>query len=149
MKKEYLPLPLDGTPVELESLNDGMFSAGTLGQGFAIRFTGTRLVSPFDGTVIAAFPTGHAFIVRRADGLEVLMHVGINSAKKPEAFSCRVKKYQQVKKGEVLTEVKPELFDADSRYCPVVFSAPQLEPILLKAGMECRALDETAVKIIF
>ena len=149
MQKEFIKTPIDGTVIRLEEINDEVFSKKVLGEGFAIMFTGTELRSPFDGTVIATFPTGHAFLVRRDDGLEVLMHCGLSSAKMPQAFEAQVKKYQKVKAGDVLTKVKPDLFTDEQRICPVVFSKPDLEAIVVKTNVETKALDETAVKVVY
>lgn len=149
MKKEMFALPITGTLVKLSDVPEKVFADGTLGQGFAVKFTGRYLFSPISGTVIASFPTGHAFIVRRDDGLEVMMHVGIGSAKCPEAFSARVEKYETVTKGQVLTEVKEGFFDDSTAYCPVVFSLPDIEVVLLKEGDKLEALDDSAVRVIY
>lgn len=149
MKKEMFALPITGTLIKLSDVPEKVFADGTLGQGFAIRFTGRYLVSPISGTVIASFPTGHAFIVRRDDGLEVMMHVGIGSARCEGAFSARVEKYASVTRGQVLTEVKEGFFDNRTAYCPVVFSLPDIEVVLLKAGEKLEALDDSAVRVIY
>ncbi len=149
MQKEFIPIPIAGTVVKLEDLKDEIFARKVLGQGFAVKFTGSRLVSPLDGTVIATFPTGHAYIVRRDDGLEVLMHVGLNSAKLPAAFKTCVKKYQKVKKGDVLTEVDPDLFADRTAYCPVTFSNPQIEVIVDRYQESVPELCGDAVRALY
>ena len=77
------------------------------------------------------------------------MHCGLSSAKMPQAFEAQVKKYQKVKAGDVLTKVKPDLFTDEQRICPVVFSKPDLEAIVVKTNVETKALDETAVKVVY
>ncbi len=149
MKREYIAVPIEGTLVKLEEVPESTFASGTLGAGFAIKFTGKQLMSPISGTVIATFPTGHAFIVRREDGLELMIHVGINSAKKPEAFRAQVKKYQQVTQGQVLTLVDPKMFPEGVNYCPVVFSLPEIEVILAKEGQQVTPMQEDAVRIAY
>ena len=149
MHKEFIALPLTGKVLSLKHVPEEHFASGSLGPGFAVQFSGDKLYAPFDGTVIATFPTGHAFILRRADGLELLMHVGIGSAKLPQAFSAQVKKYQQVECGEVLTLIKPQFFDDATAYCPVVFSNPEIEVMVLREGQELAALSADAVKVLY
>ena len=153
MKKESFTQPITGTVEPLSAVGDEVFAKKLLGPGYAISFSGTQLLSPFAGTVIATFPAGHAFIVRRADGLEVLMHVGVNSAHRDEAFQAQVQKYQKVEAGQVLTVVKPELFEPAQRWCMVVFSNPDLEVILEdhtnEPPKEVAAGTSAAVRIIY
>lgn len=151
MKKEFIALPLSGSVIQLKDVPEPAFAEGRLGHGFAVQFGAEAdgLYSPIDGVVIAAFPTGHAYIVRRSDGLELLIHTGIDSAKLPEAFEPRVKKYDTVKAGQLLTLIKPQYFKPETAYCPVVFNEPELEVIIEKPGESLPALDKTAVRIIY
>ena len=70
---------VDGTQVPLSSVSDQTFASGMLGGGVAFEPTGKTVVSPCNGTISAIFPTGHAFGVTRPDGVEVLVHIGINT----------------------------------------------------------------------
>lgn len=149
MNTEYLPVPITGKLIPLNEVPDTVFSQKVLGEGFAIKFTGKKVLSPFEGTVIATFPTGHSVIVRRKDGLEILMHVGLSSAKKPGAFNCKVKKYQKVLRGQLLIEVKPEYFDDSSDYCPIVFSTPNIQVELTAESPDVEAFDDRAIRITF
>lgn len=121
-------LPMSGKLLTLEQVPDQVFAQKTLGNGFAIQLSGEVVVSPFDGTIIAAFPSGHAYIIRRNDGLEALIHIGLNSAGKSEAFRMQVEKYAQVKQGEILTYVNPKLLGKkeEDLISPIVFSNPTL-----------------------
>lgn len=124
MKTEALYLPCKGRTLKLEELHDDNFATGNLGPGFAVKLSGNTLHAPFDGTVIASFPSGHAFIIRRADGFECLMHVGVRTHTLSHAFKSEIVKYQKVKQGDILTKFDLSLFEENNRYCPVVFSSP-------------------------
>ncbi|QCQ17831.1 beta-glucoside-specific PTS transporter subunit IIABC [Microbacterium sp. RG1] len=97
--------PVDGTVVPLSETPDAAFADGSLGQGVAIIPRSGALYAPFDATVVAAFPTGHAIGLRHADGAEVLIHIGIDTVKLAgEHFSLKVTSGQQVSKGDLLVE---------------------------------------------
>ena len=74
-----LRAPLEGDVIPLSEVNDGTFAAGYLGQGVAIRPTGDRVVAPTAVKIEAIFPTGHAVAFRTVDGLDVLIHVGLET----------------------------------------------------------------------
>jgi PTS system beta-glucosides-specific IIC component len=102
--------PLDGTVVPLAEVPDAAFADGTLGYGVAIRPRSGAVYAPFDATVVAAFPTGHAVGLRHADGAELLIHVGIDTVRLAgEHFELKVTSGQVVKAGDLLVE-----FDGDA-----------------------------------
>lgn len=72
---------IDGEQVQLSTVNDPAFASGALGEGVAfVPANGAvSVVAPANGTLSALFPTGHAFGVTRADGVELLVHVGIDT----------------------------------------------------------------------
>lgn len=97
--------PLDGIVVPLREVPDPAFGEGGLGDGVAIRPSGNVVYAPFDGVVVAAFPTGHAVGLRHPSGAEVLIHVGIDTVRLAgEHFTLRVEGGQQVRAGDVLVE---------------------------------------------
>ena len=97
--------PVDGTVVPLSEVPDAAFADASLGKGVAIRPTSGAVYAPFDGTVVAAFPTGHALGLRGVDGVELLIHVGLDTVKLGgEHFSLKVSSGQQVTAGDLLLE---------------------------------------------
>ncbi|MEH3089963.1 MAG: glucose PTS transporter subunit IIA [Microbacterium arborescens] len=95
--------PLDGTVVELSAVPDPVFGGGVMGPGVAIEPTGSTVVSPGAGTVAAAQPTGHAFGLELEGGVELLIHVGIDTVNlKGEGFEVHVKAGDRVEKGTPL-----------------------------------------------
>ncbi|MFZ8756023.1 beta-glucoside-specific PTS transporter subunit IIABC [Microbacterium sp. HMH0099] len=102
--------PIDGTVVPLSEVPDAAFADGSLGQGVAIRPTSGAVYAPFDATVVAAFPTGHAIGLRGVDGVELLIHVGLDTVRLGgQHFTLKVQSGAEVKAGDLLLE-----FDGDA-----------------------------------
>lgn len=95
--------PVSGEYVPLSDVKDTTFSTGLMGPGVAFDATEQTIVSPFSGQVSMFFPTKHALGLKRKDGLEVLIHVGIETVNLGgEGFTQLVQRNDQVKKGEAL-----------------------------------------------
>ena len=98
--------PLTGKAVPLEQVPDPVFSEKVLGDGVAIIPEDGRIVSPVDGQIVSVAETGHAYGFSTEDGLELLVHVGLETVSlKGECFKVHVKEGDQVKKGDLVAEV--------------------------------------------
>ncbi|TVU84006.1 PTS beta-glucoside transporter subunit EIIBCA [Corynebacterium aurimucosum] len=98
--------PAAGKVVPMAEIDDPVFSAGTLGDGVGIVPEGNDVYSPVSGTIVSAMKSGHAYGIKTEDGVEVLVHIGINTVKmKGEGFAPAVKKGDTVKQGELLATV--------------------------------------------
>lgn len=101
--------PVSGKLIEISSVPDEVFAGKVLGDGFAITPASGLVNAPFDGDIVSLFPTNHAIGIKRADGLEVLIHIGVDTVNlKGEGFSGFVKEGDKVKVGQKLVE-----FDLD------------------------------------
>ncbi|MBK9159474.1 MAG: sucrose-specific PTS transporter subunit IIBC [Propionibacteriaceae bacterium] len=99
-------VPVQGRAIALSDVKDTTFASGMLGAGAAIVPSSGPVVSPVDGTVIVAFPTGHAYGLRSHSGVEVLIHIGMDTVQlKGEHFVPKVTKGQVVRRGDVLATV--------------------------------------------
>ena len=102
-----LTSPMAGELVALSDVNDEAFSAGALGPGVAISPAAHAVVvAPCDGKVTVAFPTGHAYGLKSASGVQILIHIGMDTVKLDgKGFTPHVSKGDIVKRGDVLAEV--------------------------------------------
>ncbi|HBX82965.1 MAG: glucose PTS transporter subunit IIA [Propionibacteriaceae bacterium] len=135
--------PLEGTVRPLSETGDPVFSSGLIGPGVAIAPSGRRVVAPCAATVVAAPNTGHAIGLRTDAGLELLIHVGIETVRlggKP--FTVVVEAGQHVAAGQLLLEFDPQAIEAAgcSLITPVVVTN-------LAAGQEVNVMAEGAVTV--
>lgn len=97
--------PIKGKCIGIEAVEDEVFSTGMMGQGVAIIPHEGKVFAPCDGEISATFPTGHAVGLVSADGVEILIHVGIDTVKmNGNGFNLKVKEGQKVRHGELLLE---------------------------------------------
>lgn len=103
---ETLLAPVSGEVVALEQVPDEAFASKAVGEGVAIRPTGSTVVSPASGTVLKIFNTNHAFCLETEKGLEVVVHMGIDTvALEGKGFTRLVEEGAQVKAGEPILEM--------------------------------------------
>lgn len=95
--------PLKGNLIQQEEIQDAAFSQGLLGKGVGIYPTEGEVVAPFDGTVMSLFPTKHAIGVVSDDGLEMLIHVGLDTVQLDgKYFEAYVSQGDLIEKGQKL-----------------------------------------------
>ncbi len=73
--------PVEGTIVPLKNVKDQVFASGAMGKGIAVVPSSDIVKAPIAGTVSALYPTGHAIGITSNNGIEVLIHIGINTVK--------------------------------------------------------------------
>lgn len=101
--------PLEGESVPLSSVNDQTFASGILGNGVAVKPSAGRVVAPFSGEVSTLFDTKHAIGLTGDDGVELLIHVGLNTVELGgRYYDAKVKMGDRVERGQTLIE-----FDKD------------------------------------
>ncbi len=99
----------DATLVPVNEIQDSVFSKELLGQTIAFELNDNTIVSPCNGVLEMMYPTGHAFAVRRKDGMGILVHVGINTVNlKGQGFKLYAKQGEEVKAGQKLLQIKRE-----------------------------------------
>lgn len=97
--------PIAGEVIELENVKDPTFAAGVLGKGFAVVPKDGKVYAPFDGTLDLLYDTRHALGLTSQDGVEVLIHVGINTVElNGSHYTAHVVSGESVKKGQLLLE---------------------------------------------
>ena len=104
-----LTAPLNGTVVALEDVPDPVFSSGAVGKGAGIEPSdgaSIKVVAPADGSVVVAPSSGHAYGLALDNGLEILIHVGIDTVNlEGKGFDVKVAKGDRVKAGQTLVVV--------------------------------------------
>ena len=126
--------PVTGQAVKLDDVPDPVFSGKILGDGAAVIPSEGKIVSPVDGEVVSVAETLHAYGLRTAEGLELLIHVGLDTVKlKGSCFQVHVKEGEQVKTGDLLAEVDLEALKAEGLN-PVT-------PVLVCDGLQNRTLN--------
>ncbi|MEU8619531.1 glucose PTS transporter subunit IIA [Streptomyces sp. NPDC048623] len=101
-----LAAPVAGRVIGLGEVEDPVFSSRALGEGVGIEPADGHVVAPADGELVTVADTGHAFGIRTADGIEVLIHVGIDTVQmRGEGFDVRVEAGRKVSAGDLLVEV--------------------------------------------
>ncbi|HEL0697541.1 PTS beta-glucoside transporter subunit IIBCA [Streptococcus equi] len=133
--KQSIYAPMVGTVLPLSEVPDETFSSKLLGEGLAILPNEEYVYAPFDGEVITLFPTKHAIALKNAKGVDVLIHVGIDTVElKGQGFEQLVKAGDTVKQGQPLLRIDLELIGSKgySLVTPFVVtnSSEQLEIIV-------------------
>ena len=124
-KEEYLAAPFAGEVSELQDVPDDAFAQKMLGDGFAITPEENVVKSPCAGEIVQIFSTGHAVGIKTKKGLEVLVHIGIDTVKLDgEGFTKLVKNGDQVEVGTPLIEVDLDYIkeNAPSISTPVIIT---------------------------
>lgn len=121
--------PCDGNVVSIEEVPDPVFAEKMVGDGFAIIPTSTDILSPVDGKIIQVFPTHHAVCIESVDGLEIIVHVGIDTVElKGEGFACFTEVGASVKTGDKLLSFTPSVLEAHGKNAitPVVITNKEI-----------------------
>ena len=131
--------PVEGKVMELSEVEDKVFSQGIMGNGFAVELTSGTVRAPFSGEVTVVFPTGHAIGMKRADGLEVLIHIGMDTVQlNGKGFSLKVKQGDYVSAGDVLVEVDLDYIKSEGKslVSPVVFPNGQAVSLKIQGNIK-------------
>lgn len=146
-KEKQILSPMDGKVIHIEDIQDEAFSEKMLGDGVGIIPIDGTIVSPVTGEIIQVFDTLHAYGVRTDDGVEILIHIGINTVELGgRGFKTFVKSGQRVKSGEKIAEADIRLI-ADEGYStqtPVIIT--NMEKIKeIKCSFEDAKAGESAI----
>ncbi|MDS0527794.1 beta-glucoside-specific PTS transporter subunit IIABC [Clostridium sp. SHJSY1] len=105
VKQESIISPMKGEVVPLSEVKDEAFSKGVLGKGIAIKPIEGKVVSPVDGVVTTLFRTNHAIRITSDSGVEILIHIGINTVElNGKYFTPQIKQDDRVKAGQNILE---------------------------------------------
>ncbi|MBT9775198.1 PTS IIBC subunit [Clostridium sp. MCC353] len=126
--------PLTGKAVPMEEVPDPVFSQKIIGDGIAVIPEDGKLVSPVDGEVVSVAETLHAYGFRTEDGIEVLVHFGLETVSlKGEFFTCHVKVGDKVKAGDLIAEADLKGL-LEKQVNPIT-------PVIICGGLENRTME--------
>lgn len=144
--------PIEGRVIPLNAIPDPVFSEGVLGPGCGIEPSQGIVYAPFDGTVISVADTKHAIGISSIDGVEILIHIGIDTVDMAgEGFEIIVTEGQKIKKGEIaakfsLNEIKQAGHPSTS---PIIITNTKMDKVqqLLAEGYVTK--DTELMKVSF
>lgn len=119
--------PIDGEVIPLPEVPDETFASGVLGDGVGVKPAEGKVFAPFDCTVATVFDTKHAIGLENESGLEVLIHVGLDTVTlNGEPFTVHVESGQNVKEGDLLAEFDMEKIRAAGleTVSPIIVTSP-------------------------
>ena len=126
---------MSGQVLPLENVADQVFSTKMMGDGFAIEPTDGKVVAPVDGEIAVAFPTGHAYGIVTKQGVEILLHLGIDTVELDGAgFEPQVKVGDKVKAGDTLALMDLEAIKAAGK--------PLTSMLIFTSGQSVNLLKE-------
>lgn len=123
--KEIVTSPIKGNVLPLKEAKDAAFAQGALGQGVVIEPTEGKVIAPFDGTIVTLFPTKHAIGLISDNGLELLIHIGIDTVQLDgQGYTAFVSQGDKVTKGQTLIEFDIKAIEAAgfSTQTPVIIT---------------------------
>ena len=148
MKKKgtVLGAPMEGECVPLSQVSDPTFSEEILGKGIAIVPADGRVYAPIDAQVSTVFPTGHAVALTTADGMEILIHIGLDTVKlEGKHFTVKTETGKDVKKGELLVEADIAAIKAEGYDCitpMLICNSSDYASVEGKTGMKVKPGDD-------
>lgn len=143
--------PVEGEIISLSKVNDETFSTGILGDGIAVIPSKGEIVAPFNGVVEALFETNHAIGIKSEDGVETLVHVGLETVNlQGKYFTAKVKSGDKVEKGQVLLtfdleSIKREGYDITT---PIIISNSNDYIDIVKTNNEKISQLETILTVV-
>ncbi|CDQ20382.1 PTS system D-glucose-specific IIA component, Glc family /PTS system D-glucose-specific IIB component, Glc family /PTS system D-glucose-specific IIC component, Glc family [Halobacillus karajensis] len=143
--------PIKGTVMPITDVPDQVFSGKMMGDGFAIKPEDGKIVSPINGKVLNVFPTKHAIGLEADNGMEILIHIGIDTVGlKGEGFTAKISEGDEVKQGQTLMEVDLDYVseNAPSVVTPIVFTNLQEgQSVNIKAAGQVNHNDTNIIEI--
>ncbi|EMF0294160.1 PTS glucose transporter subunit IIA [Enterococcus hirae] len=149
--RHNLKSPLSGKVLPLSDVPDKVFSSGAMGKGLAIDPEKGELIAPADGEITTIFPTGHAVGLTTKDGIEILMHIGMDTVElEGQEFETFVKQGDQVKAGDLLVRFDIEAIKAAgySVITPIVITNTEHFADVLELNQEELIASEDFLAIV-
>lgn len=120
----------EGQYMDIEDVPDTAFAQKMLGDGFAIDPANGTITAPVDGTISTVFPTKHAIGFKTKSGLEILLHMGIDTVQlKGEGFDIKVTEGQEVKHGDIVANVDLDSLKNAGKQTPMIVIITNMDAV--------------------
>ena len=140
--------PVTGITKNLSEIEDKAFASSAMGKGFAVDMQNGKVIAPFDGEIMVCFPTGHAYGLKSNDGVEILIHIGMDTVQlEGKGFTPYVEAGQKIKQGDVLVDVDIDYIKSQGKslVTPIVFTDGR-DVELLKINEQVQAGAKNIIK---
>lgn len=108
--------PVDGFVVKIGNVSDRVFSKKIIGDGIAVRAMGDFISSPIDGRIRVIFDTNHAFVIEAKNGIEILVHIGIDTIElNGEGFERIANEGMFVKAGDPIIKIDRKIIEVKEK----------------------------------
>ncbi|PHS35985.1 MAG: PTS glucose transporter subunit IIA [Alkaliphilus sp.] len=151
-KSRVIFAPMSGEIINIKNVPDKVFSKKMIGDGIAIKPNNGIVVSPCDGKIVTLFPTNHAIGIETEEGLQILIHLGIDTVElKGEGFKSYVHKGDYVKAGDKILEVDLDYCEkkGKSTISPIIITNMEIVEGIEKSNGLVNATNDLAMKISF
>ncbi len=133
--------PVTGEVVAIESVNDEVFSQKMAGDGVAIIPADGSFGAPIDGEVVKIFSTMHAYMIRDKSGLEVIVHIGLDTvALKGDGFSAVASEGDRVKAGDTIVKADLERI--------IALGKEIVTPVIISEMGRCKSIDKKSGAVV-
>lgn len=140
--------PAEGEIITLEQVQDPVFSSKLLGDGFAIKLKDGRIFSPINGKVVSIFPTKHALGLIDENGLEVLIHIGIDTVSlNGTGFAIFVTEGEKITTKTQLAQVDLNFLKLKSKDSVTIIIFPTLKGVLPDIETGSKKINDIVCKI--
>ncbi|SFP24651.1 PTS sugar transporter subunit IIA [Salibacterium halotolerans] len=150
-KTVVITAPVTGTYIDLKDVPDPTFSEKMMGDGFAVEPKEGRLLSPVKGRVLQVFPTNQAVGIKSDEGLDILLHIGLETVDRHgEGFHVHIREGQQVEAGELLIDFSLEQVGkrAKSAVTPLILTeSSQIAAMEYKEASEVTAGETEVINV--
>ena len=141
---ETFAAPISGRVMPVSEVEDQVFASKAMGDGIAIDPSEGKVYAPFSGEITVAFPTGHAYGIKAANGKEVLIHIGMDTVElEGKGFTPHVKQGDIVKQGDLLTDVDLDYIRSQGKpvVTPVIFTDGTAVELLKTGDVTAKETD--------
>lgn len=140
--------PVDGEIIDLSEVEDEVFADRMMGDGLAFIPESNDFFAPIEGKLVTVFPSGHAYGIKHKSGVEILLHIGLDTVTlSGEGFDIKVKQDQNIKAGDLLVNVDLDTVSKQvpSIKTPLVFTTLEGKTFKVVASGKVKQGDVVAI----